>query len=458
MIWSFGTGSAGASIIMIIPSRKLSLVVMANSPALNDSFKLEHANIFNSLIATTFLRLFFFEEKDVPAIDYSAPDTSIIRHLRETVTGPYRELYLREVVANMEMYGRSNNQLLTQKFSRIYKAVYPRELPLAYLDETPLTGIEHVMNHYNVKKDFLLEKDSRVRVFCVGECVYGDLEKPGENDEVNVFFRPQSPGSDKHPDKMYRFTYGSLQVLGERVSTEGVIQYQSDPASNKYVITIKLPWNALGYSRPQAGGKIDFDLAVADNDGTLQGRKYWNTALDKDGKKTTYGTLFLGNSHSPVPGAVTAVYSEKAPMVSGQPDAIWEKCTAYPLSLSTGNINGENDLGATFKAAWNEEGLYLYVTVTDDLKHRPALLYIEGDYGWITRSGANDTVWQMKAIATRHAGGAIKNRIADTVLVLPAGHYVLHYLSDDSHAYRDWNDAPPEVSLYGIKLFSEEDR
>ena len=52
-----------------------------------------------------------------------------------------------------------------------------------------------------------------------------------------------------------------------------------------------------------------------------------------------------------------------------------------------------------------------------------------------------------------HAGGADKNRLADTTIVLPEGKYLLRYKSDDSHAFNLWNAAPPDYNFYGIALY-----
>jgi hypothetical protein len=66
------------------------------------------------------------------------------------------------------------------------------------------------------------------------------------------------------------------------------------------------------------------------------------------------------------------------------------------------------------------------------------------DYGWIEDTATGETVWEMTYGSTTHAGGARKNRLFDGTIRLPAGRYVLHYKTDGSHAYADWNDDPPD--------------
>jgi hypothetical protein len=76
------------------------------------------------------------------------------------------------------------------------------------------------------------------------------------------------------------------------------------------------------------------------------------------------------------------------------------------------------------------------------------------DYGWIEDVRTGRRVWEMTYRTTEHAGGAAKNRRFDGVLVLPAGEYALFYETDGSHAFGDWNAAPPDdPEGWGITVY-----
>jgi len=61
----------------------------------------------------------------------------------------------------------------------------------------------------------------------------------------------------------------------------------------------------------------------------------------------------------------------------------------------------------------------------------------------------------MRYRKTEHAGGAKKNRMIDTIITLDAGTYSVHYRSDDSHSYHDWNSsAPHDKRNWGITVFN----
>jgi len=76
------------------------------------------------------------------------------------------------------------------------------------------------------------------------------------------------------------------------------------------------------------------------------------------------------------------------------------------------------------------------------------------DTAWI-EDGQGKTVWSMSARNTQHAGGAEKNRMADEVLDLPKGSYVLCVRTDGSHSYPRWNDSAPwDAERYGATVYA----
>ncbi len=77
------------------------------------------------------------------------------------------------------------------------------------------------------------------------------------------------------------------------------------------------------------------------------------------------------------------------------------------------------------------------------------------DYGWIEEDGTGKIVWEMKYRMTDYAGGARKNRQFNKKIFLKKGDYRVYYRTDDSHAFGDWNDIPPDdPAHWGITLYS----
>jgi hypothetical protein len=84
------------------------------------------------------------------------------------------------------------------------------------------------------------------------------------------------------------------------------------------------------------------------------------------------------------------------------------------------------------------------------------------DYGWLKRvldGGRSTVVWRMRYDQTLPAGGSDKNRRLEGELELEPGAYELHYVTDDSHSFQDWNADPPEQPhLWGVALSQLNDR
>jgi hypothetical protein len=79
------------------------------------------------------------------------------------------------------------------------------------------------------------------------------------------------------------------------------------------------------------------------------------------------------------------------------------------------------------------------------------------DYGWIEDRKTGNVIWEMTYAMTFHAGGGRKNRMVNTTILLEHGDYNLHWKSDDSHSFGDWNVEPPEDQQYwGITLYRDE--
>lgn len=79
------------------------------------------------------------------------------------------------------------------------------------------------------------------------------------------------------------------------------------------------------------------------------------------------------------------------------------------------------------------------------------------DYGWIANA-AGQTVWEMEKGNTEHAGGGEKNRMFDGLVEFDAGKYIAYYVTDGSHAYRDWNTTRPyDPRSWGLAIYSGQD-
>jgi len=132
-----------------------------------------------------------------------------------------------------------------------------------------------------------------------------------------------------------------------------------------------------------------------------------------------------------------------------------------PRSVSAFKEEEEKDVIAQFIKVSDNKHLRKTFTLERPTKVR---IYALGegqnremyDYGWIEDAKTGRTVWEMTYNMTTNAGGAKKNRMVDTSILLDKGSYELRYDTDGSHSFNDWNDDPPnDRTHWGITLYKE---
>ncbi len=81
------------------------------------------------------------------------------------------------------------------------------------------------------------------------------------------------------------------------------------------------------------------------------------------------------------------------------------------------------------------------------------------DYAWIYDADSHTRVWTMDGRRADYGGGGDKNLIIDEEIELPAGNYSVHYVTDGSHSFDDWNVLPPDdPQHWGISIWTVSER
>lgn len=81
------------------------------------------------------------------------------------------------------------------------------------------------------------------------------------------------------------------------------------------------------------------------------------------------------------------------------------------------------------------------------------------DAAWIYDEINNKRVWTLSGKFSDHAGGGKKNIKEDERITLKKGSYTVHYSSDDSHSWTEWNVIPPhDPQFWGITIWAASDR
>ena len=75
------------------------------------------------------------------------------------------------------------------------------------------------------------------------------------------------------------------------------------------------------------------------------------------------------------------------------------------------------------------------------------------DQAYILNADTRKRVWEMSYRNTKHAGGAVKNRVVREKIKLETGDYIVYFKSDDNHSAKEWNANPPyDPQFWGVSV------
>ena len=76
------------------------------------------------------------------------------------------------------------------------------------------------------------------------------------------------------------------------------------------------------------------------------------------------------------------------------------------------------------------------------------------DTSWIKSLETGKKVWELNRYSAEHAGGGRKNQFFKEKVSLDKGKYILTFVSDDSHHYKNWNTMPPyDPDAWGVSVY-----
>jgi hypothetical protein len=315
-------------------------------------------------------------------------------------------------------------------------------------------------NFDDLTASFTITKDTLINIKAFGEGVDYSINKEVirsyDNDCVEVYFDMKNEKTASFDatgdDRQYRIVSELLRIDGINYNAKDVKIAQSDPDKQSYIMEMAFPWKTLGYITPSPNKKIGFDVAIDDNDTeTRKGMLAWNSSVDDAWKSTAiYGTLLLSKTmaNTPAHNAVS-IMTTTAPAIDGKIESIWDKLPKYYFTnVMTGYVENKDDLSGYYRTMWDKDNFYLLVNVHDNIKRYAQAMF---DYGWIENEKGN-VIWTMEMDKTKHAGGAMKNRMCDTSILIKKGEYKLRYVTDESHSPKSWDAAETKSPFYGIKL------
>jgi len=461
IVWSAGQTEEYSAILMKSVTDSVSFVMIAKSKALNAPFHLKSGDIRQTPLYYAFSDALLSTDSTGHVIDLGSDHQMIRQTVEKELASGNRDAVYNALCAQLNIARFMKDQEKFKDLASVYREFFPKDIPLEQLFEQPEAKVDATMDYVRYKRNFSIEEDTTISIFATAEFSKTMTLQPWEYDNVEMYFDLNNEKSTNfnsgQDDRQYRFDYDYDEFTGGAPTFDNIKLVQYDVSPTQFNFEIAIPWKTLFNTdtiQPEKNRLYGFDIAIADNDGQArEGSLAWHSKLNET---PWSNTSFLGNMMlTSAPGQAIdsvcyGIYSATPFQMDGLNKGEWDNAPRYAIANEfMSGITGPDDQSGWFRIKWDDDQLYFFVEVHDDVKR---LIEKSGDYGWIT-DASQDTVWMLTEDKTQYAGGAQSNRYLQTEFPIKAGQYTLHYQTNQSHSFGRWTKERPELSFYGIVIY-----
>ena len=462
IFWNCFTEGTTTILLMKSVEKEAFAAIGYRSGSIPSPTDLNRLDLLQSPLAIAMLKNLYLLNPD---IDYRTPADPLLAAMKGIQSSSYNFIYLHDLSAHAELYRRMGMTSQADALSRIRASLMNDSLLERYEYKPVLAEINYVSDNFKAAVPFDLPQGAMLQIFAGGQVrPFYDYEyNPWECDNIQLFLNDHA-GDKNNPlsnTLLFQFNYASDKIRYQengqnriRPSREG--QYVSaDPTDTSYIIEARIPWKTLNNVRHGAGRSVLANVLLSDADLDEHWRKSilsWAVGPGEnfaDEKK--FGRIIL----APKRGAANnkTLYAIRAPRplrIDGVPEAAWDQAPWAPILLPFSGTVRPRDNAGRFKAMFDDRSLYLLFDITDNLKDRLGITTV--DKCWIEEADSGLPVWEMKGDTTEAYPGFSDRK----KLFLPAGKYVLKYVSDKGHSYEHWYGKPPANGVYGACVYLAE--
>ena len=177
-IWHYGYWTCNSSLILKVPERNITFIVMANTDNLSRPTDLGSGDVTSSPVGLAFLKTFIFPEMlggVLPEVDWNAPADQLKEQLKATAGKPYSDLYIKELLVKSRVYGSVGQASDSSRLFRVYADLFSKGLPDDLAKKTALAEIARVEDNQEKQVEFSLPGEQTLRVFAIGEGTGGEM-------------------------------------------------------------------------------------------------------------------------------------------------------------------------------------------------------------------------------------------------------------------------------------------
>ncbi len=245
------------------------------------------------------------------------------------------------------------------------------------------------------------ETNLYLQIAVTDETITDDSADTIDDDSIEIHIDGDNSKAENYNDDDYIFLLGTgtgatLQEL-LRNDVSGVDAEVTDTDTG-YSAEIAIPWTKIGVT-PTDSLKIALDIQINDDDtgGARDSKIAWQDLLEDN---TTIPSR-LGEGLIVVLPPPPAVAKTAVPVeIDGVEDTSWNSPDTISIETNvSGEVSDSDDLAGTWKAQWDENALYFFISVTDDdlqndsdpwYEDDGVEIYIDSDNSKNTTYGSDD--------------------------------------------------------------------
>jgi CubicO group peptidase (beta-lactamase class C family) len=179
--WHYGYWNTNSSLIIRIPEKKMTFVVLAATSQLSRPFSLGDGNVLVSPLATAFLREFVFPDRQIPEINLDNNSEEIISQLASIKASAFKSLVRRETLAQAAIASMMGQSAKAQKYYSTYAQLYMQPIEKFYPGPV-IAEIASAGDSVYEMREFTLRHQTTIEIVAIGEGIgnqmydYGWLE------------------------------------------------------------------------------------------------------------------------------------------------------------------------------------------------------------------------------------------------------------------------------------------
>ena len=187
-IWHYGYWTGNSSLILKVPEKNMTFIIMANSDNLSRPTDLGSGDVTSSPVAMAFLKTFIFPEtfaQTLKEVNWNAPSEELRAHVRALDGKPSAAMQVKELITRIRILQSVGRAEEASRLMKTYGEIYSKPMPADLANMKPLVEIVRVLDNEDKTVTFRLDRERQVRIFSIGEGQAGQMYDYGWIENVD---------------------------------------------------------------------------------------------------------------------------------------------------------------------------------------------------------------------------------------------------------------------------------